>query len=628
MIDITIRSTPINSATAAYILGQVSTNLSAFDNLESSEIVRSIFGVKEVTPNALDISQAIVNSLENKEDKQKLLAILQDRGQSGIIWRFTSSKKFLIELSKALSSTGNYLSLTLIAINETASSTEVVVRELVRFNKDKTSFLHKKNRSVEIRPSVCDELHRLHDEAVANLEAKYLKPQPPAPPPPPPEPEKTMVELRAKFGMKLFDETLIHPCVFISAGQQIFFIRGNNGEIYLHDYVNSRRILTLTGDKYVLAFGEAADSGIIFNVQTPIDDFEKEDLEKQSGENLATCFINTLKNCILDPNAVPEPSQSKPVESEPETPPPEEPKEEPPKEEIPPEKPPKEAVESSTVTVDISKEELPASEQAAHPEGVKIDLDVQITPGNPEIKITGGTVTDNATVGADFAAPGDTGETVTVPVQQPTITEENPVNINIVVDDPFKDASESIVAALKKIYMANPEEDMWDYTQKMRKMTELDDICVHHNDNTYLIDDKPEPEWIPPEHEVPSIDLNDVKNQTSLLVGHFGVVDPAITHLQKFLKQHLTSENNVGYLATGTFPTETNIIYTEKPYDVTMSIVKYKDGRFYRVFAAITNPGLVEHGYIETKDIPGRWVKLGRDIQANEFKSDFRNRRF
>ena len=133
------------------------------------------------------------------------------------------------------------------------------------------------------------------------------------------------------------------------------------------------------------------------------------------------------------------------------------------------------------------------------------------------------------------------------------------------------------------------------------------------------------------EPEVPTIDLNDINNQLNMLRGLFGVTDPAITHVEKFLKNHLTEENNAGFIKTGTFPTETTIIYTQKPYDVTICILKYKDGRFYRVMWAKTDLSLGEaanHGYLATSDIQGRWVRLGRDVQNNVFRPEQRGRRY
>ena len=729
MIDITISNTPINNPASAYILGKVTADLKAFDEIESSDVVKSLFGVKEANPSAIDITQSIVNNLPSKEDKTKMRSILQDRGHTGVIWRFTSTKKFMLEMTKNIASSGNYLSLTLISMS---NQPEVTVRELVRFNKDGVTFLDKRNKSVEIRPSVYDDLKRIHDEAVATLEKKLLEPQPVQEPTPSPK-ERTMEEKRASFGLELFDKTLVHPCVFVSKGTKVFFIRGESGIIYLHDYVNSRRICTLKGDQFVLEFGTPSDEGVVFEAKADIDDFDNEAFEQVAPGDLQRCFIDNLKaalyadyvkhDTVTTPPEEEKKEEQKPEESPKEEQPQEEPEspEEPstPKTELnfgvekgdivtftkisddnddiavrieggkygpidivdpnfeldfkfgkykalnkvdkefseyeqlhelmenfmyieekvipttPPKQTddeeaaelPKEAVETSTVTVDISKEELPASERAAHPEGVKIDLDVQIIPGSPEIKITGGTVTDKATVGIDFAAPGDTGETVTVPVQPQPNTEENPVNVNIIIEAPFQDASESIIAALKKIYMTNPEEDMLDYTNKLRKMTELDNICVHHDDDTYLINDKPEEGWFPQE-EVKTVDINDQQIQMNLLTGMFGTANPAITHLQKFLKNHLTEEQNAGFLATGTFPTETVIVWNEKPYDLTVSIVKYKDGRFYRCYVAKTNPGLTDHSFIATKDIPDRWVRLGADIQdRNEYRTDYRGRR-
>lgn len=204
------------------------------------------------------------------------------------------------------------------------------------------------------------------------------------------------------------------------------------------------------------------------------------------------------------------------------------------------------------------------------------------------------------------------------------------MDFNYIVEEPFKNASEAIISALNKIIHDHPEEDGLDITNRIRKMTELDNICVHvyKETNTYIIDDKPEHGWFPQE-EVPTVDINDPKVQMGLLNGLFGTTNPAITHLQKFLRKHLTEdEPNPGFLATGTFPTETTIVWCEKPYDLTISIVKFKDGRFYRIMLAKTNVGLGDPGYIATKDIPDRWVRLGNDIQDRvEYRTDYRNRR-
>ena len=742
MIDITIKNTPIKNPSANYIFDKVDADLNAFDNIESSDVVRSLFGVKEANPSAIDITQSIVNNLGNKDDMTRIRSILQDRGHSGVIWRFTTTKQFMLELSKNLASSGNYLSLTLIRTG--GSDSEVTVRELVRFNKDGVTFLDKRNKSIETRPSLYDDLKQLHEEAVAATKQS----EPPVPQSS--KTSKTMMELRQRFGLYPANN-VDQPTVFVPKGTPVFFIRGENNKIQLRNYKDGSAILSLVGDIYIVEFSKFCDEGTIFETTEDIDDFDVVSLETIEPHNLSQSFCDNLKASIKDPNQKVEKSKIEPQKEEPEepTPPPEEPpkiaiekdqlvyivqkesglatiikvKDEPgdiiceltdpnfddkfqygcyrancdipettfkdyqqldtlmenfnleflvsndeqqsgvvptkpenrPQMTVPttpeaekltdtvvekaaetlevareagathadlavdgqvvgtvevpptPAEPVQEVVESSTVTVDISKEELPASEQAAHPEGVKINLDVQITPGSPEIKITKGTVT--------------------VPVQQPTNAEENPVDANIIIDDPFKDASDSIIAALKKIYMANPEEDALYYTTKLRKVTELDNICAHYNDNCFLIDDKPEKGWFP-QAEVQTVDINDQQIQMNLLNGLFGTVNPAITHLQKYLKNHLTEEQNAGFLATGTFPTETLIVWNEKPYDLTVSIVKYKDGRFYRIYLAKTNPGLTDHSYIATKDIPDRWVRLGSDIQdRNEYRTDYRSRR-
>ena len=151
-------------------------------------------------------------------------------------------------------------------------------------------------------------------------------------------------------------------------------------------------------------------------------------------------------------------------------------------------------------------------------------------------------------------------------------------------------------------------------TEGLREIVENDSITLKFVSKTDCVFKFMVTEEKPAE-EVPSVDINNIEVQTNLLRGIFGVSDPAITHVQKFLKNHLTEEGNAGFLTTGTFPTETTIVYTEKPYDVTICIVKHMDGAFYRIQLARTNLGLKDHGYIATKDVPGRWVKIGRDIQ-------------
>ena len=218
------------------------------------------------------------------------------------------------------------------------------------------------------------------------------------------------------------------------------------------------------------------------------------------------------------------------------------------------------------------------------------------------------------------------------PVAQPTqpakeeeaqpMNESAPTHVPITVADAYADIASNLIEMIQLYVAEHPGASDQQLTEHVRACTEIDEIGVTNVDGVWKVDQCVKEE----KEEVPTIDLHNVENQNALLRGMFGVADPAITHLQKFLRNHLTEENNAGFLTTGTFPTETTIIYTQKPYDVTIVIVKMKDGRFYRIFGAKTNLGLPDPGYIATKDMPGRWVKLGRDIQDVSYRGEQRRR--
>jgi len=107
------------------------------------------------------------------------------------------------------------------------------------------------------------------------------------------------------------------------------------------------------------------------------------------------------------------------------------------------------------------------------------------------------------------------------------------------------------------------------------------------------------------------IDLEDRDTRDRVIQVLFpGVTDPAITHLLNFLRDHHTEEQTPSYLATKTFPTETTIVYS----NLTFSIVKMKEGRYWRIFCARTDVGLNDHTWLATKNMYGRWHQLGNDI--------------
>ena len=111
------------------------------------------------------------------------------------------------------------------------------------------------------------------------------------------------------------------------------------------------------------------------------------------------------------------------------------------------------------------------------------------------------------------------------------------------------------------------------------------------------------------------IDLSDRETRDRVIQVLFpGVTDPGYTHLYNFLKGYHTSEQTESYLETnGTFPTETCIVYS----NLTFSIVKMKDGRYWRIFAARTDCGLSDPTWLATKYMHNRWYQLGHDISNN-----------
>lgn len=235
-----------------------------------------------------------------------------------------------------------------------------------------------------------------------------------------------------------------------------------------------------------------------------------------------------------------------------------------------------------------------------------------------------------------FRAMGDiTSETVDI-IQSASYEFYNRfahVEVKVTVSEYLKSCEDSIVIALRDVInsLMNGEHP-WDdavATEKLREITEMEDLVVtRKEDGSWYVEQEPqEPAAAEVAEEVPSADIHDPDVQMNLLRGLFGVADPAITHIQKYLRKHLTEIGHDGYALTETFPTETMIAWSEKPYNFCMSIVKMKDGRFYRLHLAYNNPGLPDQTWLATKDIPGRWVRIGRDIQSGEFKPSFQGRR-
>lgn len=223
------------------------------------------------------------------------------------------------------------------------------------------------------------------------------------------------------------------------------------------------------------------------------------------------------------------------------------------------------------------------------------------------------------------AIPEPDTQSDTVKTTEEKETTEMPTDIQIKIDPGFVDIEENLCQMIKEYVTENPGASDDQVTTHVRSCTEIDEIKVQCVDGVWTVAHEPV-ETKEEQETVSTVDIRDVNIQNSLLRGLFGVADPAITHVQKFLRNHLTSEGNAGFLATGSFPTETVIVYTEKPYDLTIAIVRFKDGRFYRIFGCQTALGLTDHGYIATKDMPGRWVKFGRDIQDVSYRGEQRRR--
>ena len=219
-----------------------------------------------------------------------------------------------------------------------------------------------------------------------------------------------------------------------------------------------------------------------------------------------------------------------------------------------------------------------------------------------------------------YLGQSETGEAAIEPEKK-----ENKMDkFKIEVADSLSDCKESVEAALTEIlketpdFPCNPSE----VQAKLIEMTEIDDLKVELDGNgVWFVTQEEDPAEVV--EEVPSADIHDQEVQLNLLRGLFGVTNPAVTHIQTFLRKHLTEIGHDGYAITETFPTETMIAWDKKPYNFAVSIVKMKDGAFYRIYLAYNNPGLQDQTWLATKNVPGRWIKIGNDIQGGFMNHGF-----
>lgn len=697
----TISSSEITSPTAAYIFGELAANPNALNEKESIDIVKALFGIRTTDPTTIDITEAMVKSLSTVQSNT-IRTMLQDRSVSGIIWRFTTPKKFMVELEKIPTSGGHHaLNLILVYINRDTKVPSTFVRQLVRFDKNGVTWFNKEMSELDYSARNYNILVKLHDEAVSKLSDKYLKPKDPNELKAPPK-QHFKLEGRKVYTFEVHGSnikvlnTLMGTEMFSFDGADLVQTLKAHGPTIVYEDVN-------------VVLPDDSSKDIIDRINKAIENpEEQQEPEPPKEEEPAPTPSPT------EPEPTPEPEPPKPHEVlHPQPPPPEEkPTDE--------EKKTDEVVEkalssSSSIIFNFRKGDIVTFSKVEGDDGticriegdtsfveiadpnfgegfifgkyrVKEDISeavaaeyeqlhefmelFELIEGQTTVKVDG----KEMTVGIDTGKPeeqphfelpkeippmpselivkkaeealqaahetgatevpltvdGQTVGTLEVPPQSTEETNNMATEIAIVIDPSFKDIEATLTDIVKQTINENPGATDAEVTEAVKTCAEIDEIKVEFKDGVWNV----LPDVMPDTHqepEVPTIDLNDVNNQLNMLRGLFGVTDPAITHVEKFLKNHLTEENNAGFLKTGTFPTETTIIYTQKPYDVTICILKYKDGRFYRVMWAKTDLSLGEaanHGYLATSDIQGRWVRLGRDVQNNVFRPEQRGRRY
>jgi len=105
----------------------------------------------------------------------------------------------------------------------------------------------------------------------------------------------------------------------------------------------------------------------------------------------------------------------------------------------------------------------------------------------------------------------------------------------------------------------------------------------------------------------------------------FGTTNPNIMHLLNFLKKECTDESYKGeeYTLTGTFPVELMSVWPKYTY----SIVRMKNGAFYRIFVCFTDMSRNDsQSWVKTHAEQGRWMRVC-DIQDRDVGGLFNRRR-
>ena len=530
-----VPSSEVTSETVSFLYGKLAADKHAFENMESIDIVKSVFGIESMNPSHVDIVEAIVKNMPH-DDQVAIRSRISDRSVVGEMWNFTTPRMFMIKLSKEpLGNGSSEFTLTLVTKYVDGDGTEIYVRPLVTFGQGTVRFQSPRLKRIEFGASSVEWLQKIHDEAVAKLEQKlvtvepkeevkeelppppaeiHIEPTPaPTPEPEPQEPPKEEVVTEPKDPL-------------IRAGKIVDFSlnKDDKTEVIIQASDLFDEIMRFTNEDFYRVYNTG-----LYRANRDI--FEEDFKNYEQLHELMDKF-----DIVVEP--------TEPIQQSKETP-----------------------TMSQTESQDATAVIIPVIE-LEFDEGCTFDDEYRATL----IKA------------ANDAIRGCTCEVIA----------------DKLVTDGLREIVENDNINLK--FVSKTEEGVFKFMVTEEK----------------------------PAEEVPSADINNVEVQTNLLRGIFGVSDPAITHVQKFLKNHLTEEGNAGFLTTGTFPTETTIVYTEKPYDVTICIVKHMDGAFYRIQLARTNLGLKDHGYIATKDVPGRWVKIGRDIQDVNRRSSgysFRPRR-